>query len=74
MMQVIKCKNRVDYEGKITFHLPQDLENQELDVAIVYALAKSENIKNLDEVVDSFYGCLAEAPILAEENHQQKVA
>ncbi|GAB4289401.1 MAG: hypothetical protein Fur0025_23830 [Oscillatoriaceae cyanobacterium] len=74
MMQVIKCKIRVDAEGKITLQLPQYLANQELDLAIVYALANSENINDLHEVIDSFYGCLAEEPILTEDNPQQKVA
>ena len=74
MMQLIQCKTRVDAEGKITLQLPQNLANQELDVAIVYTLANSENINDLHEIVDSFYGCLADAPILTEENPQQKVA
>ena len=74
MMQVIKYKIRVNCEGQITLQLPQYLANQELDVAIVYALAQAENIKDLHEIVDSFYGCLAEDPILAEENPQQQVA
>ncbi len=74
MMQLIQCKTRVDAEGKITLQLPQNLANQELDVAIVYTLANSENINDLHEIVDSFYGCLADDPILIEENHQQKVA
>ncbi|MBO0350479.1 hypothetical protein J0895_15525 [Phormidium pseudopriestleyi FRX01] len=74
MMQVIKCKTRVDAEGKIILQLPQYLANQELDVAIVYALANSENLNELHEIVDSFYGCLAEEPILIEETAQQNVA
>lgn len=74
MMQLIQCKTRVDAEGKINLQLPQNLANQELDVAIVYTLANSENINDLHEIVDSFYGCLADDPILTEENPQQKVA
>ena len=73
MMQVIKCKTRVDAEGKIILQLPQYLANQELDVVIVYDLANSENTQP-HEIVDSFYGCLAEDPILIEETDHQKVA
>ncbi|MCT7954065.1 hypothetical protein [Laspinema palackyanum] len=72
-MQVIKYKTRVDAEGKISLQLPQYLANQELEVAIVYALANSETTQ-LHEIVDSFYGCLAEEPILIEEADQQEVA
>lgn len=72
-MQVIKCKTRVDAEGKIILQLPKYLANQELEVAIVYTLANSENT-HLHEIVDSFYGCLAEDPILIEETEQQNVA
>jgi hypothetical protein len=70
MMQLIKCKTRVDAEGKIILQLPQNLANQQLDVAIVYALPNSENLNDLHEIVDSFYGCLADDPILIEETHQ----
>ncbi|AFY83975.1 hypothetical protein [Oscillatoria acuminata] len=73
MMQVIKCKTRVDAEGKIILQLPQYVANQELDVVIVYDLANSENTQP-HEIVDGFYGCLAEDPILVEETDQQKVA
>lgn len=73
MMQVIKCKTHVDAEGKIILQLPQYLANQELDVVIVYELANSGNTQP-HEIVDSFYGCLAEDPILVEETDQQKVA
>lgn len=72
-MPVIKCKTRVDAEGKIILQLPQNLANQELDVAIVYDLANSQNTQ-LHEIVDSFYGCLAEDPILVEETDRQKLA
>lgn len=74
MMQVTKCKTRVDAEGKVILQLPQSLANQELDVAIVYDLASSGKSEEIHEIVDSFYGCLAEDPILTEETHQPKVA
>jgi len=48
--------------------------NEELDVAIVYDLANSGNIEKIHEIVDSFYGCLAEDPILIEETDRPKVA
>ena len=74
MMQVKKCKTRVDAEGQVILQLPQSLANQELDVAIVYELASSGNLDEIHKIVDSFYGCLAEYPILIEETHQAKVA
>jgi len=37
-MQIIKLKTRVDAEGKVILQVPQDLANQELEIAIVYQL------------------------------------
>ena len=74
MIQLKKRKSRVDSEGQVILQLPQSLANQELDLAIVYDIASSGNIDEIHKIVDSFYGCLAEDPILIQETDRPKVA
>ncbi|MGC9524284.1 MAG: hypothetical protein ACP5D7_01955, partial [Limnospira sp.] len=73
LMQIIKLKAKVDAEGEVTIKMPQDLANQELEIAIVYQKVESENSKELHEAIDSFYGCLADDPIVVEEQNQQEM-
>lgn len=72
-MQVIQVKTRVDAEGKVILQVPQYLANQELELVIVYQLVNFENVNDIHEVVDSFYGCLADDPILLDEQNPSKV-
>ena len=72
-MQSMSLKVKVGADGQLNLQLPQQLANQELDLVIVYQPVKPESLKNLHDVVDSFYGCLADDPILVEEQNKQEV-
>ncbi|VXD18982.1 conserved hypothetical protein [Planktothrix serta PCC 8927] len=70
-MQVIKVKTRVDAEGKVILQVPQDLANQELEIAIVYQLVSPETSTQTPEKlgwISGFFeqtaGCLADEPLV----------
>ncbi|ACK69156.1 hypothetical protein PCC7424_0700 [Gloeothece citriformis PCC 7424] len=73
-MESIHLKSKVDAEGKLTIQLPQELANQELDLVIVYQLLDPKNFDELHTIVEQFYGCLADAPILVDEDIKEDVA
>lgn len=77
-MQTMRLKAKVNTDGTLNLQLPQELSDRELDLVIVYQLAESdkssENIDDLHDVVDRFYGSLANDPILVEEQDRQAIA
>ncbi|MDJ0680479.1 MAG: hypothetical protein QNJ18_11510 [Xenococcaceae cyanobacterium MO_167.B52] len=74
MMNSISLKAKVDVNGKLSLQLPKEYANRELDVVVVYQVVEKEDTKDLHQVVDSFYGCLENDPILLEEENQKETA
>ncbi|MGK7894567.1 MAG: hypothetical protein AB4372_13315 [Xenococcus sp. (in: cyanobacteria)] len=73
-MQSLNLRSKVDANGKLSLQLPKELANQELDLIIVYQKIMQTKPEELHDVVDNFYGCLSEDPILLEEQTQQEIA
>ncbi|WP_144866461.1 hypothetical protein [Hyella patelloides] len=65
---------KVDNNGKLNIQLPPELANQELDLVIVYQSTQQTKSEDIHDVVDSFYGCLEDDPILVEEQNQKETA
>lgn len=74
MMNSISLKAKVDVNGKLSLQLPKEYANRELDIVVVYQEVEKKEIKDLHQVVDSFYGCLENDPILLEEENQKETA
>ncbi|NES81003.1 MAG: hypothetical protein F6K10_06130 [Moorea sp. SIO2B7] len=72
-MQSMSLKVKVGADGQLNLQTPKQLANQELDLVIVYQPVKPENSTDIHEVVDSFYGCLADDTILVAEQNKQEV-
>lgn len=70
-MQSISLKAKVNSDGKLTVQLPQEFAEQELDLVIVYQAIKPKDSDDLHDVVDNFYGSLADDPILEEQNQRE---
>ena len=62
-MQSMSLKAKVDANGKLSLQLPKELANQELDLIVIYQAVQSKSMEDLHDVVDNFYGCLADDPI-----------
>ncbi len=66
-MQSLNFKAKVDADGKLSLQLPKALANQELDLVIVYQAIREAKSEDIHDVVDKFYGCLSDDPILLSE-------
>ena len=73
-MQSLNLKAKVDANGKLSLQIPKALANQELDLVIVYQEIIQTKSEDLHDVVDNFYGCLSDDPILLEEQNKQEIA
>ena len=73
-MQSMSLKAKVESDGKLKLQMPKELANQELDLIIVYQAVQPKSLDNFHDVVDSFYGCLADDPILVEEQNKKEIA
>lgn len=73
-MQSLNLKAKVDADGKLSLQLPKALANQELDLVIVYQAIIQKKSEDLHDIVDNFYGCLSEDPILLEKKDTQEIA
>ena len=73
-MNSISLKAKVDADGKLSLQLPEKFANQELDLVVVYQAIEQDKARDLHKVVDGFYGCLEEDPILVEEENQKEIA
>ncbi len=73
-MQSINLKAKVDADGKLSLKLPKELANQVLDLVIVYQPIEHPKSVDIHNVVDSFYGCLSDDPILVEEQSCTEIA
>ncbi|HIK09548.1 MAG TPA: hypothetical protein IGS52_04660 [Oscillatoriaceae cyanobacterium M33_DOE_052] len=70
-MQIIKLKVRSDAEGKVIFQVPQDLANQELEMAVIYQpVAQTSPIQPPESLgwpagfFEQTAGCLADEPLV----------
>ncbi|MDJ0536980.1 MAG: hypothetical protein QNJ70_31600 [Xenococcaceae cyanobacterium MO_207.B15] len=73
-MNSISLKARVDADGKLSLQLPEKFANRELDLVVVHQIIEQDKAQDLHKVVDSFYGCLEDDPILVEEESQKEIA
>ena len=73
-MDSLSSKAKVDANGIINLQLPKQLANRELDLVVVYQLIDHEKTEDIHQIVDSFYGCLEDDPILVESQSQKEIA
>ena len=66
-MQSIKLKAKIGADGKLSMQLPLEMANKELDIVVVYQPTESTKSEPLHDIVERFYGCLADDPILVTE-------
>ncbi|MCT7982876.1 hypothetical protein NG796_06180 [Laspinema sp. A4] len=70
-MEILKLKIRADGEGKVILQVPQDLANQELEIAVIYQPAFPTPVTQTPEELgwppgffEQTAGCLAEEPLV----------
>ena len=73
-MNRMSLRAKVDATGKLILQLPPELANQELDLVVVYQSTQQTKSEYLHNIVESFYGCLEDDPLLAEEQNQKEIA
>lgn len=73
-MDSISFTGKVDASGKLSIQLPPELADRKLDLVVVYQLAQQTQLEDIHDVVDSFYGCLKDDPILVEEQDTKEIA
>ena len=68
-MQSIKLKAKIGTDGELSMQLPLEMANKELelDIVVVYQPTESTKSESLHDIVERFYGCLADDPILVTE-------
>ncbi len=79
-MEILKLKIRADGEGKVILQVPQDLANQELEIAVIYQPASPPSTtRTPDELgwppgfFEQTAGCLADDPLVRYDPGEYEV-
>ena len=72
-MNSMSLRAKVDASGKLSLQLPPELANHELDLVVVYQSTQVTKSEDIHDVVDSYYGCLENDPILVEEQNKKEM-
>ena len=80
-MPFIKLKVRSDAEGKVMFQVPQDLANQELEMAVIYQPVAQETTTQTPESLgwpagffEQTAGCLADEPLVRYDQGESLIS
>ncbi|MCT7955934.1 hypothetical protein [Laspinema palackyanum] len=79
-MEILKLKIRADGEGKVVLQVPQNLANQELEIAIIYQATCPPPVTQRPEELgwppgffEQTAGCLADEPLVRYDQGKYEV-